>query len=107
MSTSCSGNSGLEDNFTHPTKVPPTLVFTEYRDRATISGQNTEGTITETSGCMMQPRITPPMLQGIVSLPRARIVKILEIREQLARGIYDLDERLDAVLDRLLADINT
>jgi hypothetical protein len=47
------------------------------------------------------------MLQQIASLPPARIVKILEVREQLAQGKYDLDERLDAVLDRLLADINT
>lgn len=100
MNTSCSGNSGLGDNLACLTKKPPMPVFTEYRDRAT-------NTISEASGRKLRPRITPPMLQQIASLPPARVVKILEVREQLARGAYDLDERLDAVLDRLLADINT
>jgi hypothetical protein len=31
--------------------------------------------------------------------------KIIRIRQQLAHGRYDLDERLDAVLERILADI--
>ena len=40
-------------------------------------------------------------------MPLLRREKILGIREQLAQGTYDLDERLDVVLDRLLVDINT
>jgi hypothetical protein len=100
MSTSYSGNSGLGDNLVCLTKKPPMPVFTEYRDRAT-------STISEASGRELRPRITPPMLQQIASLPPARIVKILEVREQLARGTYGIDKRLDAVLDRLLADIKT
>ncbi len=83
------------------------LVLTECEDCLTISGQKTETAIAEASVSRIRPRITPPMLQQIASLPPARIVKILEVREQLAQGKYDLDERLDAVLDRLLADINT
>ena len=83
------------------------LVFTEYRDRAAISRENSETTTAEVFVSRMRPQITPPMLQQIASLPPARIVKILEVREQLAQGKYDLDERLDTVLDRLLADINT
>jgi hypothetical protein len=55
----------------------------------------------------MRPPITPPMLRQIITVPPARIVKILEVREQLARGTYDIDKRMDAVLDRLLADIKT
>ena len=66
-----------------------------------------ESTITEASGSRIRPEITPPMSQEIASMPLLRREKILGIREQLAQGTYDLDERLDVVLDRLLVDINT
>jgi hypothetical protein len=33
---------------------------------------------------------------------RIRVKKVLTVRQQLAEGRYDLDKRLDAVLDRLL-----
>ena len=82
-------------------------VLTECEDCLTISGQNTESAIAEASGGGMRPKITPPMLQRIISKPPARIVKILEIRERLALGVYDIDKRMDAVLDRILADIKT
>ncbi len=39
--------------------------------------------------------------------PHVRKDRILAVRRQLAEGTYDLDERLDAVLDRLLVVINT
>ena len=51
--------------------------------------------------------MTPPMLHEIASLPPARMVKIFEVRYKLAQGIYDIEKRLDAVLERLLKDINT
>jgi hypothetical protein len=41
----------------------------------------------------------------IASLPKVRRKKIIRVRQQLARGTYDLDERLDAVLDRILMDV--
>lgn len=41
----------------------------------------------------------------ICSLPRVREKKILEVREQLVEGTYDIDKRLNAVLDRLLEDL--
>ena len=41
----------------------------------------------------------------ITSLSLAQRKKILEIRRQLALGTYDLDDRLDAVLERILMDI--
>jgi len=37
--------------------------------------------------------------------PQDRKNRIFTIRRQLAEGTYDLDERLDAILDRLLATI--
>jgi hypothetical protein len=107
MNISGNGNSGLGDNLTRLTKEPPMLVLTERKDVATINGENTESTMALVSVNRMRPKITPPMLQRIISKPPARIVKILEIRERLALGIYDIDKRLDAVLDRILADIKT
>jgi anti-sigma28 factor (negative regulator of flagellin synthesis) len=43
----------------------------------------------------------------IASLSKVRRKKIIRLRQQLANGTYDLNERLDAVLECLLADINT
>jgi hypothetical protein len=45
------------------------------------------------------PQTTPPMIAEV------RIDKIIEIRQQLIHGTYDLDERLDAILERILTDI--
>jgi hypothetical protein len=39
------------------------------------------------------------------SLPATQRKKVLEIRRQLARDTYDIDERLDLVLERILMDI--
>lgn len=41
----------------------------------------------------------------ICLLPRAHKKKILEVRQQLVEGTYDIDKRLNAVLDRLLEDL--
>ncbi|MHC4323350.1 MAG: flagellar biosynthesis anti-sigma factor FlgM [Planctomycetota bacterium] len=44
--------------------------------------------------------------RGITAmLPNVREEKVLTIRQQLAQGKYDLNGRLDLVLDRLLEDI--
>jgi hypothetical protein len=82
-------------------------VLTECENVAAISGQNSEGIIAEASVRKLRPQITPSMLQHIAWLPQARRNKILEIRKQLARGTYDLNERLDAVLEHLLKAITT
>ncbi len=107
MNTYGSNNSELGGNLACLTTGPPMQVLTECEDVVTISGPKTEGAIAEASGCELRPRIIPPILQQIVSLPPARIVKILEVREQLVQGTYRLDERLDTAFDRLLTDINT
>jgi hypothetical protein len=48
-----------------------------------------------------------PTLQNSPSLARVREEKVLGIQQELAKGTYDLDERLDAVLDSLLEDLIT
>ena len=39
--------------------------------------------------------------------PQVRKEKIFTVRRQLAEGTYDLDGRLDALLDRLLTALHT
>jgi len=45
------------------------------------------------------------VLQKIASLPEVRKDKILNVRRQLTDGKYDLNERLDIALDKVLEDL--
>ncbi len=47
------------------------------------------------------------VLRKIASLPEVRRDKILDIRRRLTKGQYDLNERLDIVLDKVLEDLTT
>jgi len=37
--------------------------------------------------------------------PQFRVEKILDIKRQLAEGRYEIEEKLDVVVDRLLEDL--
>ena len=75
--------------------------LTLCRDVSTAVGESIMGSITDAFG-NKRPETTSPI---IASLPMVRRKKIIRLRQQLARGTYDLDERLDAVLERILMDI--
>ena len=45
------------------------------------------------------------VLKMIASLPEVRKDKILGVRQQLTEGKYDLNERLDIALDKVLEDL--
>jgi hypothetical protein len=45
------------------------------------------------------------VLKKIASLPEVRKQKVLSVRRQLTEGRYDLNERLEVVLDRVLDDL--
>lgn len=47
------------------------------------------------------------VLKKIASLPEVRREKILDVRRQLTEGKYNLNERLDVVLDKVLEDLTT
>lgn len=47
------------------------------------------------------------VLKTIASLPEVRREKVLNVRRQLTEGKYDLNERLDVVLDKVLEDLIT
>jgi hypothetical protein len=45
------------------------------------------------------------VLRRIASLPEVRQDKVLDVRQQLTEGKYQLNERLDAALERVLDDL--
>jgi len=45
------------------------------------------------------------VLKKIASLPEVRKNKILRLRHQLTEGQYDINERLDLALDKVLEDL--
>ena len=51
--------------------------------------------------------VTPigQVLKRIASLPEVRKEKVLDVRRQLTEGHYDLNERLDVALDKVLDDL--
>ena len=47
------------------------------------------------------------VLKKIASLPEVRKEKVLNVRQQLSKGKYKLNERLDIALDKVLEDLTT
>ena len=47
------------------------------------------------------------VLKKIASLPENRKEKILNVRQQLTEGKYDLNEHLDIALEKVLGDLDT
>jgi len=47
------------------------------------------------------------VLKKIASLPGVRKEKVLGVRQQLTEGRYDLSERLDVALEKVLEDLGT
>jgi len=45
------------------------------------------------------------VLKRIASLPEIRRKKVLDVRQRLNAGEYELNERLDIALDRVLEDL--
>ncbi len=47
------------------------------------------------------------LLRKIASLPEVRQAKILDVRQQLTEGKYDLNERLDVAIDKVLEHLTS
>jgi negative regulator of flagellin synthesis FlgM len=45
------------------------------------------------------------VLKRIASLPEIRKEKVLDVRRQLTEGKYDLNERLEIALDKVLENL--
>jgi len=47
------------------------------------------------------------VLKTIASLPEIRQEKVLDIRRQISQGQYDLNQRLDIALEKVLEDLTS
>jgi hypothetical protein len=82
-------------------------VINRQKDGTGVFIENTENSLSEIAGYEDRGRIAAPVLQNIPTRSRVRKDKVLAVQQQLAEGRYDLDDHLDAVLDRILEDVTT
>ncbi|MGA1980378.1 MAG: hypothetical protein ABSG99_07460 [Sedimentisphaerales bacterium] len=80
-------------------------VLSQQNTESIVIAESTDISLNWNAGNKAREGMTAPALQNIRSLPRVCKKKILEVREQLVEGTYDIDKRLNAVLDRLLEDL--
>jgi len=80
-------------------------ILSRRKDESAAIIENTDIPLNEETGNKDQERITAPTLQNSPSLPQIREKKVFTIRQQLAESTYELDKRLDAVLERLLVAV--
>ena len=83
------------------------LVISRQKDGSAAIAENTQNSLSESADNKARGGVTPPTLYNSPPLPRVREEKVLAIRQQLAEGKYDFEQRLDAVLDSLLTDLAT
>ena len=77
-------------------------VTSRKKDELNAIAENADVALNQSAVNRARAEITVPALQNIPSLPSGRKDKVLAVRQQIAEGIYDLDKRETAVLDRLL-----
>jgi hypothetical protein len=97
----------VRENLPRLRKEPDRKVLNKCKDEPTAVRESTRSTITEVIDSNISLEITPSMKRKAASLPEVRIEKVIGVWAQIAQGTYDLDKRLDAILDRILKDINT
>ena len=76
--------------------------LSQQNNESTVIPRNKDVYLDRDSVNKSQDRITASASGKIHSLPPVRKKKILEVRQQLVEGTYDIDKRLNTVLDRLL-----
>jgi anti-sigma28 factor (negative regulator of flagellin synthesis) len=77
-------------------------VLSQQNDESSVIAENTDVSLNCGAGNKASERITNP---AFYSQPTARKKKILEIRQQLIEGKYDIDKGLNIALDRLIEDL--
>jgi hypothetical protein len=76
--------------------------LSQQNNESTVIAKNTDVNLDWGFGNDAIGRITAPVLKKSHLLSLAGKKKILKVREQLAEGTYDIDERLNIALDHLL-----
>ena len=80
-------------------------VSSQQKNTLTTLAENTEESRNRCHDNKKQEITIVMTKQKFHSLTSVRKKKILEVRKQLVEGTYELDERLNVALDRLLEDL--
>ena len=73
-------------------------------DSSNSSGKSIKDIFNEVFGHRDKSNVTIPR---IVSLAKDRRNKVMMLRSQLAHDTYDIEERIDTILDTILTDIKS
>jgi hypothetical protein len=76
--------------------------LSQQNNESTLIAENTDISLNWGAGKKARGRITAQALQNNRSLPPVRKKKILKVRQQLAEGTYDIEEKLSLAFDQLL-----
>jgi len=82
-------------------------VLSRQKDGVAAIVEKKENFLSEIAGNEARWQIAAPVFQDIPSRPPVRKDKVLAVRQQLAEGRYDLDERMNAVVESLLVVVTT
>jgi anti-sigma28 factor (negative regulator of flagellin synthesis) len=80
-------------------------ILTQQITGSTVTAGNTDISLNRSTVNKNRGEINARMLQKSRLLPRVRENKILAVRQQLAEGTYNIDERFNGALDGLLVDL--
>jgi anti-sigma28 factor (negative regulator of flagellin synthesis) len=76
-------------------------VSSQPKNKSTVIAENAAFSSNWGDGDGVQKRNTAPA-ENSHTRRRIRVKKVLTVRQQLAEGRYNLDKRINAVLDRIL-----
>ena len=91
----------------------------KFSSNGCFEGQNREGRKVNENGALDEDLLMEQILENvnttsigqvlkrIASLPEVRRKKILDVRRQLTKGEYNLNERLDIALEKVLEDLTS
>ncbi len=82
-------------------------VLSRQKEGTAVSVKGTKIPLSKRADDKTRGRLIPPRMQNIPSLLRVHKMKVLAVRQQLAEGRYDLDNRLDAVVENLLVAVTS
>ncbi len=100
--------------FSHQSRLFKVVLMPKFDSNSRFEGQNRRMEAASDKDLIMEQILenihTTPigqMLKKIASLPEVRREKILDVRRQLTEGKYDMNERLDVALEKVLEDLST
>jgi anti-sigma28 factor (negative regulator of flagellin synthesis) len=79
--------------------------LSQQNTESTVIAENTDVFMNWGIGSKSKGRAASSAPQNDHSLPPISKKKIFKVRQQLAEGTYDIDERLNVALDRLLEEL--